>query len=144
MTRIPVLTFGPYQLDEDAWELRYAGRVVRVQPKVLELLTYLVRHRHRVVPKQELLAALWPDVVVSPGSLMRAVSLARRALGDAGGSQRTIRTYQRRGYRFCARAYEVFAREVDEAFGEVPVRGHGPVQPSVAVASGANFPVQWR
>jgi DNA-binding winged helix-turn-helix (wHTH) protein len=92
--------FGPYELDEDAGELRRSGEPVEIQPKPLALLQLLVRERERVVPAHELLDALWPGVAVTPGSLTRAVSLARRAIGD-GHRGSTLRSYSRRGYRFC-------------------------------------------
>ena len=47
------MRFGDYELDLARFELRRAGLRVRVQPKVLDLLVYLVRNRERVVPKEE-------------------------------------------------------------------------------------------
>ncbi len=67
---------------------------------MFDLLCYLVRHRERVVPKNELLEALWPGSVVVDNALQRVVSLARTAL-DAGGMADAVRTYPRHGYRFC-------------------------------------------
>jgi tetratricopeptide (TPR) repeat protein len=69
------------------------------QPKVFDLLVYLARHRHRIVPKPELLDAVWPGVVVTDASLQRAISLARSALTELGASE-TIATHARHGYRF--------------------------------------------
>ncbi len=51
---------------EERRELRRAGHLVPLQPKVLDLLAFLIRHRARVVPQAELLRALWPDSVVTP------------------------------------------------------------------------------
>jgi pimeloyl-ACP methyl ester carboxylesterase/DNA-binding winged helix-turn-helix (wHTH) protein len=100
--------FGPYELDLARRELRVAGRVRTLQPQVLDVLAYLVRHRDRVVPKEELLRELWPDAYVTDASLQRAVSLARRALRPA--DRGLLRTHARRGYRF--------AGEVAEAEGD--------------------------
>jgi len=91
--------FGEFELDEAKRELRLAGTEIPVQPRVFDVLVYLVSHRDRVVPKGELLDAIWPDVVVSDGSLKRAVSLARSALRE-GGLEDAIRNYARQGYRF--------------------------------------------
>ena len=74
--------FGAYELDEARGELRREGRPVAIQPKPLALLALLLRERERVVPADEILSTLWPDTVVTPGSLNRAVSHARRAIGD--------------------------------------------------------------
>ncbi|HEX5133533.1 MAG TPA: winged helix-turn-helix domain-containing protein [Candidatus Krumholzibacteria bacterium] len=92
--------FGHYVLDEDARELRLDGREIEVQPLVFDLLRYLIVHRDRVVTKQELLDNLWDDALVVDGALQRVVSLARTAL-KPGHAEQAIRTYARKGYRFC-------------------------------------------
>jgi pimeloyl-ACP methyl ester carboxylesterase/DNA-binding winged helix-turn-helix (wHTH) protein len=102
--------FGACELDDARRELRVAGEVRHLQPQVLAVLSYLLRHHERVVPKDELLRELWPDAVVTDASLQRAVSLARRALDPA--SRKLLRTHARRGYRF---AGEVREAEPDPA-----------------------------
>ncbi|MCG8590724.1 MAG: alpha/beta fold hydrolase [Proteobacteria bacterium] len=92
--------FGNFELDAAQRELRRSGESVGVQPLVLELLLYLVCHRNRVVTKQELLDALWADSNVTEASLARAISLARRAIGDDDRRAPLIRTHPRVGYRF--------------------------------------------
>lgn len=92
--------FGDFELDRSAGELRLRGREVALQPRVFGLLAFLVENRDRVVDKEELLSAIWPGVVVTDASLQRAISLARSAL-RGGGFDEAIRTYARRGYRFC-------------------------------------------
>src|SRR4029079_16733886 len=91
--------FGPFALDEDARMLTLRGEPQELQPRVFDLLAYLVRNAGRVVPKDELMDALWPDLTVTEASLQRAVSLARRALAQ-GGMERAIRSFVRHGYRF--------------------------------------------
>jgi len=91
--------FGPFELDEAARRLSLRGAPQMLQPRVFDLLVHLVRNAGRVVPKDELMDALWPDVTVAEASLQRAVSLARRALA-AGGLEQAIRSYTRHGYRF--------------------------------------------
>jgi len=100
-----VQRFGDFELDDPRRELRLRGREVVLQPRVFDLLRFLVRHRDRVVTKEELLEALWPDVVVADGALHRAVSLARSAL-QQGGMAEAIRTQARVGYRFGAAVVE--------------------------------------
>ena len=101
--------FGAYELDVARHELRVAGEVRPVQPQVFALLAYLVRHRQRVVGKDELLRQLWPDAVVTDASLQRAVSLARRALRPA--DRGLLHTQARVGYRFVG---DVIASDPDE------------------------------
>jgi DNA-binding winged helix-turn-helix (wHTH) protein len=92
--------FGPCEIDEARRCLLVDGREVKLQPRVFDVLCYLVRHRERVVPKDELLDTLWPGTVVVDNALQRVVSLARAALADAGLGD-VLRTYPRHGYRFC-------------------------------------------
>jgi DNA-binding winged helix-turn-helix (wHTH) protein len=96
------LAFGDYELDEARFELRRGGEAVAVQPKVLDLILYLARHRERVVGKDELLDAVWQGVVVTEASLSQALSLARRALGDRAEEQHAIRTVRSKGFQFIA------------------------------------------
>lgn len=95
-----MLEIGDATLCEERRELRRGGSLVPVQPKVLDVLLYLVQHRHRVVPQPELLRGVWRDTIVTGASLARALKEARRALGDDGRGQRWIRTLPGRGYRF--------------------------------------------
>ncbi len=97
----PIHRFAAFELDRDGRTLRLDGREIPLQPRVFDLLLYLVEHQDRVVSKEELLDALWPGVVVTESSLQRAVSLARAAL-QQGGLGEALRNYARRGYRFVA------------------------------------------
>jgi DNA-binding winged helix-turn-helix (wHTH) protein len=93
--------FSDFELDEQQRELCLRDEELRLQPRVFDLLCYLVRNRDRVVEKEELLEALWPGMIVVDGALQRVVSLARSALRE-GAAEGAIRTHARRGYRFSA------------------------------------------
>lgn len=101
------MSFGDFELDEPRFELREGGQPVEIQPKVLDLVFYLVKNAERVVTKTELLDNVWPGVVVTEASLSQAVSAARRALGDDGSAQSFIRTVRGRGFRFTADVKEL-------------------------------------
>lgn len=105
----PRYRFGDFEIDAGGFELSRRGRTIELQPKPLEVLLYLVRHRDRIVSRQELLAELWRGVTVSEDSLDKAISASRRALGDAGATQSCIRTIRGRGFRFVASVDEVGA-----------------------------------
>jgi DNA-binding winged helix-turn-helix (wHTH) protein/ATP/maltotriose-dependent transcriptional regulator MalT len=100
--------FAAFELDRGRRALLLEGQELPLQPRVFDLLVYLIEHRDRVVSKDELLEALWPGVVVTEGSLQRAVSLARAAL-QQGGLDNAIRNYARRGYRFDIDEFETAA-----------------------------------
>jgi DNA-binding winged helix-turn-helix (wHTH) protein len=96
-------SFGDYTLDAEHYELRQAGRLVRLEPRVFNLLAYLVQHAGRLVTNKELKEQLWPKrQVVGESSLSNAVAQARKTLADTGQVQRYIQTVHRRGYRFVA------------------------------------------
>ena len=94
--------FGDCQLDSSRRRLLRAGRPVPLQPKVFELLHFLVRHPARVVSKAVLLRALWPGTHVTTASLTRLVKEARRVVGDDGRHQQVIQTIRGFGYAFVA------------------------------------------
>ncbi len=95
-----LVRFDDFVLDADRFELRRNDTVVHVEPKVFDVLEYLIRHRHRVVSKHELLDAIWGGRFVNESALTTRLKAARRALGDDGSTQRTIRTVHGRGYQF--------------------------------------------
>jgi DNA-binding winged helix-turn-helix (wHTH) protein/tetratricopeptide (TPR) repeat protein len=97
-----VYRFAGCELDVARRELRRDGATVDIQPRVFELLVYLIRHRDRAVGKDEIQDAVWTGMVVTEASLTRAVMKARRAVGDDSASQAFIRTVHGHGYRFVA------------------------------------------
>ena len=94
--------FGDCEIDDARRVLRRGRGEQPVQPKVLDLLLFLLRHRARLVPKELLFREIWPEAIVSETSLTRLVKEARHAVGDDGRRQRCIRTTNRRGYRWVA------------------------------------------
>jgi DNA-binding winged helix-turn-helix (wHTH) protein/predicted ATPase len=106
-----IYAFEQYELDVPRYELRYAGKLVKLEPQVFNVLAYLLQHRDRVVTKEELLAQLWPGRFVSEATLTSRLTAARRAIGDRGREQRVIQTVHGRGYRFIVPVEERNARE---------------------------------
>ena len=60
-----VRAFSDCELDSELYQLRRHGRVVKIEPKVFDVLAFLLDHRERVVSKGELLDALWPGETVT-------------------------------------------------------------------------------
>ena len=93
--------FAGCELDFDAALLRdAAGKAVELRPQVWGVLRELALHSGQVVTKEDLLASVWPGLVVTDGSIAQAISDARAALGEAG--HQVIRTVPRRGYMLVA------------------------------------------
>lgn len=95
-----IYRFGEFELDTLKFEMRRSGSTAHTQPKVLRVLIHLAANHERSVSAHELLETLWPREAVTAASVKRAVAGARRALGEDGGSQQTIRTVRGHGYRF--------------------------------------------
>ena len=90
--------FGPFILDTASMTLLEGDREVEIRPKAFETLLALLRHAGRVVSKDELVAAVWPDVIVNDDALAQCVRDVRKAITDT--EQHYIRTVSRRGYMF--------------------------------------------
>ncbi len=97
-----IARFGQCEVDFDRVEIRLAGALVRVEPQVFDVLSYLLEHRERLVTKEELLDNVWGDRFVSESALTSRIKSARRAVGDSGRAQSVIKTVHGRGYRFVA------------------------------------------
>ncbi|HMB54514.1 MAG TPA: transcriptional regulator, partial [Thermoanaerobaculia bacterium] len=128
---------GPFRLanwavDPAAGELRRdadgegrGGEVVRLEPKVMAVLVELARRPGRVVGKEELLAAVWPDVTVTEDAVWRSIATLRRVLDDDSRAPRFIETLPRRGYRLletpvAIELFQVPADSPSKVPGEVP------------------------
>jgi DNA-binding winged helix-turn-helix (wHTH) protein len=123
--RATTFTFESCELDVARYTLSRDGEAVHVAPRVFDLLQHLLRNRARVVPKDELLDALWGSRFVSETALTTALRSVRAAIGDSGEEQRLIRTVHGRGYQFVG---VVDAR--DDA-GRVPGAGADPERQSI-------------
>src|SRR5690348_5136772 len=98
--------FADCMVDTDCREIRRAASVVAAGPKVFDMLVYLIRNRHRVVTKDDLLEAVWGGRIVSESTLTSNINAVRKAIGDNGDEQRLIRTVPRKGLRFIAEVQE--------------------------------------
>ena len=126
--------FEDYALDTDRRELRRGRAPVPVEPKVFDLLTYLIANRERVVSKDDLLATVWDGRIVSESALATRINAARCAVGDSGEAQRLIKTILRKGIRFVGSV-----REEQKLGLDAPAAGQSspafalPERPSIAV-----------
>src|SRR5678815_4059750 len=96
------IRFGPFELDDERFQLTREGIAVPLRPKAFDLLLVLVRERERVVRREELFERLWSTTAVGFGSLSGLVNELRSALGECGRGPSSIRTVHARGYQFVA------------------------------------------
>ena len=96
--------FGEFTLDVVRGCVLKAGEEIKLRPKVYETLKYLVEHPGRLIGKQELMQAVWPDAFVTDDSLVQCTLELRRALND--GNRQFFKTVPRRGYLFTAQVIQ--------------------------------------
>jgi len=95
-----VFRFASFRLDLARGCIFDGDREIDLRPKSFEVLRYLVENAGRLVPKDELIGRIWPNVIVNEDSLARCVSDVRQAVRDE--TQQIIKTVPRRGYLFLA------------------------------------------
>lgn len=103
--------FGPFRLIPGEGVLLRGEEIVPLPVKALAVLSLLVRHRGRVLQKNDLIENVWPDCYVEDNNLTQNISAIRRALGDVLDKPRYIETIPRRGYRFIGKVAELDAVE---------------------------------
>lgn len=93
---------GDWLVDPGLSEIRRDGRLIRLEPKVMELLAFLAGNAGETVSREDLLDAVWPGQHVVEGVLTRAASQLRQALGDDAAQPSYLQTVPKRGYRLIA------------------------------------------
>ena len=136
------LTFAGHEVDLRRQELRRDGSRVHVEPQVFDLLVHLLRHRDRVVSKDELLDEIWSGRIVSEAALSSRINAARKAVGDDGERQSLIKTIHKRGFRFVGEVMELPEEVVPDPPPPMPaaevVAAEPSRRPSVVVLPFAN------
>ncbi|MCJ8271010.1 MAG: winged helix-turn-helix domain-containing protein, partial [Psychrosphaera sp.] len=93
---------GNFRVDLSRSQIIDQDNIVIMEPKILQVLLVLAVHQGEVVPHQTLVDAVWPDVVVAPNVLQRAIAQLRKAFGDDAKKQAVITTISRVGYSLVA------------------------------------------
>ena len=124
------ISFADCVIDLDRVEIRRSGELVPVRPQVFDVVEYLIRHRDRVVTRDELLDEIWGTRHVAESTVASCIKACRRALGDDGAKQEVIRTVQGRGFRFVA-AIDGSEAAAEPAANGPDQRVHVPIPTSV-------------
>src|SRR5262245_1126055 len=109
----PYYEFGSFRLDPAERLLRRDGAPVQLTPKMFDILLFLVERSGRLVSKDELMRAVWPDTFVEDANLTVNISSLRKALGETASGHQYIETLQRRGYRFGVEVKECGGAEAE-------------------------------
>lgn len=132
--------FEDFVLDIDRRELQRGASLIPMAPQVFDLLAYLIRHRERVVSKDDLVASIWEGRAVSDSALTTRINAARVVVGDSGEGQRLIKTLLRKGVRFVGEVQEQAPTAETRFVAEHPVGGLIlPEKPSIAVLPFTNM-----
>jgi TolB-like protein len=129
--------FDRFSLDPDRRELRRDGIAISIEPKVFDLVNYLLDRRDRVVSRDDLISAVWHGRIVSESALATCINAARAALGDSGDEQRLIKTFPRKGLRFIGTVLQGTIEP--PAPTQLPVGLALPDRPSIAVLAFQNM-----
>ena len=133
------MTFGDIDIDLDRYELRRAGAVVAVEPKVFDLIAYLASNANRLVSKDELIEKIWLGRIVSDAALSSAIKSARRALGEGDLADSCIKTVRGRGFRM--ELPDVPPAEAAANMANAPAEAHAAfVMPSFVVVEPRDLP----
>ena len=141
MGQFSVFRFGDFVLDGSERRLLRSGEDVYLPPKTFELLLHLLQNRGRVLTKDELLEAVWPDVNVVENTLAQRIREIREALGDGAHGGRFIKTVPRVGYQFIAELDDApagvgaqpLAIAIPEPAGTVAIGGRRAAETDVPV-----------
>jgi DNA-binding winged helix-turn-helix (wHTH) protein/Tfp pilus assembly protein PilF len=132
------LEFDGFQLDIVRRLLLGAdGLPVSLTPKALDTLVHLIEHRGKMVSKEALISAIWPDTVVEENNLNQNISALRRALGGSRKENRYIVTVPGRGYSFVAPVNAVGFKPENESSRSLKVLAVLPFKPLVEESSDA-------
>ncbi len=103
---------GEWRVAPELNHIARGDRVVALEPKVMALLVVLATRRDEVVSREDLMAAVWPGVVVGDNALTQVVIKLRKALGDTAGEPSYVQAIAKKGYRLVATV-----RRADETTG---------------------------
>jgi predicted ATPase/DNA-binding winged helix-turn-helix (wHTH) protein len=94
--------FGSFRLIPAQRTLLENGKPLRLGSRAFDILVALVERAGETIPREQLIARIWPDTVVDEGALRVHVAALRKALGDGHPGRRYLANSPGRGYAFVA------------------------------------------
>jgi len=118
------LQIGEWQIAPDLNQISRGDAVVHLEPKAMAVLLHLTSRPGEVASRDELLAAVWPGVIVGDNALTQVVIKLRKALGDTAREPTYIQAISKKGYRLIATVDRLNGGEFDRP----------PIQPAAPTA----------
>lgn len=129
------LAFGRYRIDAARRKLWLDGEEQSVQPRVFDVIAYLIEHRDRAVGRDELISGVWGKTDVNDNVLSQIIARARRAIGDSADEQHSIQTVAHFGYVWIAPLFDkpapVSAPDAPGPEADPDGQGQDPVSPEM-------------
>ncbi|MDH3604585.1 MAG: AAA family ATPase, partial [Candidatus Tectomicrobia bacterium] len=127
--------FPPFHLDERSERLWHGDQAVRLTPRAFAVLRYLVTRAGELVPKDDLIDAVWATPYISDAALTTCMYELRQALGERAQTPQFIETVRGRGYRFIAPVRTEAGSHAGHDSGldrpALPPTGSGSAQPLI-------------
>jgi len=98
-------SFGEYVLDSEKNEIYHRGQPLELEPQIYGILELLVTRHGEIVSRDEIIEAVWDGRLVSNNVIGNRIKSVRVAIGGSGKTQRWIKTYPNRGYKFIGIKY---------------------------------------
>ena len=95
--------FGDWQIEPSSNSMRLGSQVKQLEPKAMDVLSFLCERDGEVVSSEEIVSHCWPDMFMGDNPLHKVINQLRRALGDSATSPQYIETIRKRGYRTLAK-----------------------------------------
>lgn len=118
-------SFDEFQFDPSIGGLTQRGDPIALEPQAIRLLEVLIRHRDKIVSKEDLIEEIWDGRAITDAALNTRIRSVRRALGDAATTSKFIKTFPKRGFQFVAQV------TIDEVPTDTPPKG--PKRPLIAI-----------
>ncbi len=99
---VSIYEFGPFRLQPEEHLLLREGNPVPLTPKAFDLLLFLLQNQGRLVTKDQIMQAIWPESFVEEANITVLISSLRKALGEREADDPYIKTVPKKGYCFTA------------------------------------------
>ena len=127
------IKFEDCELNTETSQLFRVGMEIPLEPRAFDLLVLLIKHRDRVVSKDEIIAEVWGGRFTSDAAVSTCLKTLRKALQDSGDEQRFVRTQRGRGFRFIAEVIVDVAERVESSTRVIGHRAQNELSPLTKV-----------